>query len=211
MKDPEGLNREIEIKLDLGSFTNYLKLVGFLGELEQEDRQINGFFDTEDQQIAKMGWALRVRAENERGLVTVKGISAAEGLVVIRQEIEADITRGQAIDILNLRMDVMSLTNSPVDFIKEKVGDQSLTQLVKFSNTRQKKTFRIADKGYLFEIDKTEFNDGSVDYELELELEHTGDLATIEDKLRHLFSSLDIPFEHQTQSKFHRALNRSAF
>ena len=211
MAHSKGLEREIEIKLDLGSFTNYLKLVGFLGEIDSEDRHVNGFFDTEDRRIADLGFALRVRAENERGLVTVKGLSTPDGLATVCHEIEADITRGQAIDILNLRMDVMSLSNTPIDFIKEKVGEQALTQLVKFNNTRQKKNFRVSDRSYLFEIDKTEFIDGSVDYELELELEDTSNLEIIEDKLRHLFSTLDIPFVHQKISKFRRALDRAGF
>ena len=46
-KEP-NIHREIEIKLDLGSFTNYLKLLGFLGQIEHEELQQNGFFDSDD-------------------------------------------------------------------------------------------------------------------------------------------------------------------
>ena len=209
MGDAGEINREIEIKLDLGSFTNYLKLVGFLGQIEQEDRHINGFFDTEDRRLSKKGWALRVRAENSRGLVTVKSIPAQEGLAVIRQEIESEIPRGQALDMINLGKDVMSVSNVPVDFVKEQIGSRGLTRLVMFENLRQKKVFKIADFSYLLEVDKTEYNDGSVDYELELELNDTRNLAVIEDNLRKIFHSLDIPFVHQSESKFHRALKKA--
>lgn len=209
MAGPEALDREIEIKLDLGSFTNYLKLVGFLGEVEEESRHLNGFFDTEDHQLSELGWAFRVRAENSRGLVTVKSIPRQEGVAVVRQEIEAEITRGQALDILNLRMDVMSLSNTTVDFVREKLGDKPLTLLVRFENTRQKKQFKIGDYSYLMEIDKTEYRDGSVDYELELELGDISHIEIVEDNLRKLFSSLGIPFVQQHQSKFQRALARA--
>ncbi|NOY88045.1 MAG: CYTH domain-containing protein [FCB group bacterium] len=209
MDSSKDINREIEIKLDLGSFTNYLKLIGFLGQIEQEERQINCFFDTEDHQLSQSGWALRVRAENKRGLITVKSIPAEKGLAVIRQEIEAEITRGQALDIINLRQDVLSIDNMPIAFIRDKVGKQNLTRLVVFENIRQKKIFKIGDYNYLLEIDKTEYNDGSVDYELELELKDTSNLEIIEDQLRKLFSSLDIPFIHQQNSKFHRALQKA--
>ncbi len=206
MDDASDLNREIEIKLDLASFTNYLKLVGFLGQIEKEERHVNAFFDSEDRQLSKKGWALRVRAENSRGLVTVKSIPAEEGIAVIRQEIEAEIPRGQALDVISLAKDVLSVSNIPIDFVKQKLGKRDLTRLVLFENVRQKKVFKIADFNYLLEIDKTEYNDGSVDYELELELKDTRNLDVIEDTLRKLFHSLGIPFVHQKQSKFHRAL-----
>ncbi|UCG61539.1 MAG: CYTH domain-containing protein [Candidatus Zixiibacteriota bacterium] len=209
MSDSTELNREIEIKLDLGSFTNYLKLVGFLGQIEQEDRHINGFFDTEDYRLSKKGWALRVRAESKRGLVTVKSIPTREGVAVIRQEIEAEISRGHALDVINLAKDVMSIDNMVIEHVKQQVGGRSLTRLVMFENVRQRKVFKIADHSYLLEVDKTEYSDGSVDYELELELADTRNLEVIEDKLRRLFHSLDIPFVHQSESKFHRALKKA--
>lgn len=209
MNDANHINREIEIKLDLVSFTNYLKLIGFLGKIEQEEHHTNVFFDTEDRKISKAGWALRVRAENYRGLVTVKSIPTEKGLAVIRQEIEAEISRTQAIDIINLNFDILKLDIMPVEFIKEKLGDSSVMRLVKFDNTRQKKVFKIGDCSFILEIDKTEFSDGSVDYELELELKDTESLEMVEAYLRKLFDSLDIPFTLKKQSKFHRALEKA--
>lgn len=202
-------NDEIEIKLDLGSFTNYLKLIGFLGRIESEDHHQNVFFDTEDRLLSQAGWALRVRAENNRGLITVKSIPTRESLAVIRQEIEAEIPRPQAIDIINLRYDILKIENMPIDFIRDKINNQPLMRLVKFENIRQKKVFKLGDCSYVLEVDKTEYNDGSVDYELEMELSSTTNLEVIEDQLQKLFKSLDIPFTHQAKSKFHRALTKA--
>lgn len=203
------MNREIEIKLDLGVFTNYLKLIGFLGQIDKEERQLNAFFDTEDRQLAKAGWALRVRAENGRGLVTIKSIAVEEGDAFIRQEIEAEIGRGEALDILALQRDVMSLDIIPIQYLKDKVGEVAVMVLVKFENVRQQKSFKIGDHSYFLELDKTEFSDGSVDYELEVELADTSRLDTVTACLHKLFESLGIPYARQTESKFARALHRA--
>jgi uncharacterized protein YjbK len=200
---------EIEIKLKLDSFMDYLKLVGFLGQIESEDHHINGFFDSEDRVLAKGGWALRVRAENGRGVVTVKSIPKQAGLAVVRQEIEAEIGRGVAMDVLELRMDVLDLPVMPIEFIKKEFPKSHLARLIQFHNTRQKKLFRIGDNNYLLEIDKTEYGDGSVDYELEIELNDTAKVEVVEDHLRKLFHSLNIPFEKQAESKFARALQKA--
>jgi len=209
MSRPHKIGREIEIKLNLGSFTNYLKLMGFLGQTEKEERHLNAFFDTEDRQLSAAGWALRVRAENHRGLVTIKSIAKETGSAFIRQEIEAEISRSEALDVLALQVDVMGLPVLPVEYLIEKVGRLDVMILVKFENLRQKKFFKISDYTYLLEIDKTEFGDGSVDYELEVELPDTSRLETVEDHLRRIFDSLSIPFETQSESKFARALKRA--
>ena len=209
MGDIDTVRREIEIKLHLGSFADYLKLLGFLGQVEREEHHINGFFDTEDRKLSSDGWALRIRAESDRGLVTLKSESIKPGVAVIRDEIEAEITRGEALDILNLRRDVMALTNDPIDFARRTWGKISVTKLVHFENTRRKKPFKIGDYSYMMELDKTEFADGSVDYELELELPDENRIEIVEDKLRKLFASLNIPFTLQSESKFARALKKA--
>jgi len=200
---------EIEIKLKLESFTDYLKLVGYLGQIESEEHQINGFFDTEDRRLAKGGWALRVRAENRRGLVTLKSIPTQAGAAVIRQEIEAEISRGTAIEALELRTDVLSISVMPVTYVKKEYPGLAVARLIQFHNTRQKKLFRIGDINYLLEIDKTEYADGSVDYELEVELNESSQIETVEAHLGKLFHSLGIPFQRQDESKFARALKRA--
>jgi uncharacterized protein YjbK len=209
MADVDDVHREIEIKLDLESFTNYLKLMGFLGQVEQEDHHINAFFDTEDQQLAKAGWGLRVRAEGARGLVTLKGESISTGPARVRDEIEAEVRRSEAMDILNLRRDIMSFLIPPIDYVRKKWGDIKVAKLAHFESTRQKKPFRFGDYDYILELDKTQFIDGSVDYELELELPDESRIEIVEDKLRKLFASLDIPIKVQTENKLVRALKKA--
>jgi inorganic triphosphatase YgiF len=201
--------QEIEIKLDLGSFTNYLKLFGYIGETDGEIRQQNAFFDTEDGRLAADGWALRVRAESTRGLVTAKGSSEQVGAAHIRDEIEDEISRGQALECLTLRCDVMSLEISPIAFLKDRFGaDLQVAELAKFDNYRQRKSMTIGEMTLTLEVDRTMFTDGSVDYELEVELADANDVETVTENLRRLFDSLDMPFDHQSQSKFARAMGR---
>ncbi len=204
----DRISQEIEIKLQLASFTDYLKLIGFLGQVEREEHHVTGFFDTEDRRLAADGWALRVRAEDERGLITLKSETVRPSLAAIRDEVESEITRGQALEVLGLRRDIMTFANEATEFIRERWGDASVSKLVHFENVRQKKPFKIGDYSYVLEIDKTEFSDGSVDYELELELPDQSRIDTVEHHLRKLFESLGIPFVVQTESKLARALKR---
>jgi uncharacterized protein YjbK len=202
-------NLEIEIKIRLGSFMDYLKLVGRLSPIDEEVAHINCFFDSEDRRLAKGGWALRVRAESHRGLVTIKSIPTQAGMAVVRREIESEIPRGQAIDVLGLRHDVLTLDIPPVKFIKEEFPNLGLMKLIQFENLRQFKKYTIGDCEYLLEIDKTAFSDGSVEYELEVEFTDMAQLDKLEEGLRRLLMSLDIPFERQNDSKFHRALKKA--
>lgn len=209
MSDSERFTSEIEIKLDLLSFSNYLKLVGFLGRVEDEELHINGFFDTEDRVLSSDGWSLRVRAEEERGLVTLKGPVQEPGMVAVRPELESEIPRAVATHVIELKTDIMTLPAEPIGYVREKYGSLEMVRLAHFNNTRQTKDFRIGDYTYTFEIDKIEFSDGSVDYELEVELPDISRLEIVEDSLRKLFSSLAIPFEAQQQSKFARAMQHN--
>jgi uncharacterized protein YjbK len=203
------MDQEVEIKLDLGSFTNYLKLMGFLGQVDREVRQYNGFFDTEDHRLSQLGWALRIRAEDHRGLVTVKSTTSEVGDAFVRDEIEAEIPRSRAIDCLNLNTDVMGFDLEPIRFVREQLGPVPVAVLVKFDNLRQSKVFRFGDYDYTLEIDSTEFADGSVEYELEVELPDTGKVEVVTDSLRKMFSSLGIPYQGQTESKYYRALMKA--
>ncbi|MFZ5981693.1 MAG: CYTH domain-containing protein [Candidatus Zixiibacteriota bacterium] len=202
-------NLEIEIKLELESFPDYLKLMGFLGNIESEDHQINGFFDSENRHLTERGWIFRVRVENDRGLITVKDSGQQTGSAMVRQEIEAEITRSAALEILKLRLDALSLEVSPVEFIKREFPDLKLAKLIQFENVRQRKTCRLADGDYVFEVDKTEFSDGSSDYEVEIELKDIRQIETVENDLKKLFKTLNIPFKKQLSSKLARALERA--
>ena len=209
MSELYHIHREIEIKLNLESFTNYLKLIGFLGKIDGEEHQINGFFDTEDKKLASDGWALRVRAENKIGLVTLKGMNTASDVASVRDEIEEEIPHGLALEILDLKYDLLTLDIEPIRYVKDTWGAIAVAKLVHFENNRQVKTFKIGDYTYDLLIDTTHFSDGSVDYELEVEIENEQQVEVVYDYLQKLFVSLNIPFQIQEKTKFLRALERA--
>ena len=201
---------EIEIKLKIECFPDYLKLVGFLGNPDAEEQQVNAFFDSEDHVLLKAGWGLRVRADGTRGLITFKGPAASDtDMAVVREEIEEEISRGLAISMINLEADVLSAEVSPISHVRAQFPDLALARLVRFENQRLRKQYRIGDYQYMLELDRTEFSDGSCDYELELEVDHQQQVDTVVEALRRIFSSLNIPFERQEETKFARALART--
>jgi len=209
MEDEYNIGQEIEIKLDLGSFTNYLKLIGFLGQIDREDCQVNSFFDSEDRRLAADGWALRIRTDEHTGLVTLKSRESENAEASVRNELEAEVERRVALAVQDLRHDILSLNVPPINFVREKWSDLQLSKLVHFENTRQTKVFKLGDYMYNLEVDTTRFSDGTVDYELEVELPDEAQVVIVADKLQRLFASLDIVFIRQDQSKFARALSRA--
>lgn len=202
-------NLEIEIKLELETFPDYLKLMGFVGNLDSEDHHICAFFDTEDRLLWDKGWIFRVRAEDSRGLISVKDTGSHSGSAMVRREIETEIPRSLALDLINLRMEPLSVEVYPVQFIQREFPEIKLAKLIQFNNVRQRKTCQLGNNNYVLEIDKTEFNDGSVDYEVEIELADLSQVENAEIDLRKLFAFLNIPYTRQSESKLSRALKKA--
>jgi uncharacterized protein YjbK len=199
---------EIEMKIRLASFMDYLKLIGHVGAIDREIHHINAFFDTPDRVLGKAGIALRVRATDESGSITLKSLQSQSDALAVRREVIAEIPAGEARSLIGGHSDLMVYDNEPVNEIRDTFPDISPLVLLKFRNTRQVKKYRLADRDLLLEIDKTEFADGSVEYELEIELEHESHFEHVREGLRRMFNSLAIPFEAETRSKFERALSR---
>lgn len=200
---------EIEIKIQLESFTDYLKLMGFLGSIDEEEHHVNAFFDTPERTLGTNGFSLRVRSENQRGRITVKSAVSHTDAMSVRNEIEAEIDAGLAKSFVDGEGDPFEVDVEPIRRLRGQFGELTVSQLVRFRNSRQKKRFRLGDYEYVFEVDKTEFADGSVDYELEIELRDQGQYEVVIDNLRKIFQSLGIPFQRQPQTKLHRALERA--
>lgn len=200
---------EIEVKIRLESFADYLKLLGCLGPIDREEHHVNAFFDSADRQLSKAGYALRVRASEQFGEVTLKGRSSGSDDLAVRQEINGAIEAGLARSLIAGHVDVMSLKLEPIAVVCEKFPDLEPELWLQFKNHRMVKAYRIGDHDLLLEIDKTEFADGSIEYEVEIELESEDQHEAVIDSLRHLFHSLEMDFATQPKSKFERALDRA--
>jgi adenylate cyclase class IV len=201
-------NLEIEIKIQLGSFTDYLKLLGQLGPIEREEHHLNAFFDSPQRDLSEAGYALRVRATDCGGSVTVKSLVSQNEAVAVRKEVVGEIEASLARSLISGHTDLMSLSNPAIDQVRKDFPELQPMLLLQFRNDRQIKSYRFGDYDLDLEIDKTEFADGSVEYELEIELNDERQHELVENQVRKMFASLVIPFQNQTKSKFERALER---
>jgi len=201
-------NLEIEIKIQLESFPDYLKLIGYIGLVDREEHHLNAFFDSSDRKLSAAGYALRVRATDTTGSVTLKSRGSQSEAVAVRQEFIGEIGSGVARAVINGRTDLMCLECKPIAIVREQFPDLEPTLLLRFRNHRQIKRYFLGDSEYDLEIDTTEFADGSIDYELEVELADETESERVLAGLEKIFVSLAIPFLAQTKSKFERALAR---
>jgi inorganic triphosphatase YgiF len=201
-------NLEIEIKIQLESFADYLKLIGYLGSLDRLEHHLNAFFDSPDRKLSAAGYALRVRATDTAGSVTLKSRGSQSEAVAVRHEFIGEIGSGVAREVIRGRIDLMSLECAPIAIVREKFPDLKPILLLQFRNHRQFKRYFVGETEYDLEIDKTEFADGSIDYELEVELADETESEPVTAGLEKIFATLAMPFLPQTKSKFERALER---
>lgn len=206
MSDKKKEFKEIELKLLLPSFTDYLKLIGFIGEADSSTCQKNIFYDNDERTISSLGYALRMRIELSRAIVTLKSTTIQKGKVAIRNEIEETIPVEQAI-LIEKENNLLELDIYPIQKLLSQTKDLiALKPIVQFKNERIKKEILLGENKYMFEIDKTTYANGQIDYELEVELADISAIDIAEADFQKLFKILEIEFFMQKKSKFERAL-----
>ncbi|MEW5797151.1 MAG: CYTH domain-containing protein [Candidatus Zixiibacteriota bacterium] len=199
---------EIEIKIQLESFTDYLKLLGYLGPIDREEHHLNAFFDSPERDLGRAGYVLRVRSTDQYGSVTLKSFVSQADALAVRQEVTGEISSTEARAIIDGRADLMALDIEPIATIRQQLPDLRPSLILQFRNERHIKRHRIGDHDLNLEIDRTEFADGSTEYELEVELDDRSHFDTVYSGLERLFQLLAIPLIAQSKSKFERALAR---
>jgi len=202
--------QEKEIKIDLEDESSYLKLLEFLGNPRSRKRQINYFFDTDDFSLEDNGWALRIRDREGDGTITLKGLETRDrqGLT-IRPEIEESFPTylipeaiKQGLHIDRIPANLKEITLAFIDSLR-------LNLRVSFETERTTVLHKINDQDIDFEIDRTVYPDGSVDFELEIELEDKSETPAAIKYTREVFERLGIEWKLQSASKFARALKKS--
>lgn len=216
---------EIEIKLALPDEPSYRRLRAALGRPVCSVLQENLFLDGPGGELRSRQAVLRLRREQElhpdpgptcaagvyRLFLTLKTRGTVRGSVHSRAEIEAEIRPEVAAPWPDtaaiLRLDV-----DPVLAAREMApGLASLLDQGGFRNLRE--IYRppaeaVLLRNGLWELDRTEFPGGIVEYELEVELQGPeADAARgspAEDELRRLLRSWNVPASDQPLSKYGR-------
>ncbi|SYZ72011.1 hypothetical protein TRIP_C20126 [Candidatus Zixiibacteriota bacterium] len=203
------MNRESEIKINLGDEPNYRRLLETLVPKDVEIRQENYFFDSDESVLLKSRWALRVRIEKGGASLTLKGPeeSGPAGLT-IRPELIAEISEEKARYLVAHGVAQFDLPDNFREFPGNVPPGTTLGIISSFINFRVTVPWPAAGHDLKLEIDRTLFVDQSIDYELEAELPDSGLFAAALDDLRRLLSSLKIPLVFQMESKFARALKK---
>ncbi|MFT4540203.1 MAG: hypothetical protein ACI841_003211 [Planctomycetota bacterium] len=202
--------REVEFKLQLRGESDVRSLLDSLGVSHCESvLQINHFFDTEDGALASGHWAMRLREEGPRTVLTAKGPARAskDAAVSDRPEEECDVDLATRAGILEGRQDPLAALMQSVSEASELLslmraakGAQVLSEVGSFENQRRKVgPIAIAPGGdsieLVLELDRTQYPGDRVYYELEVEVERAH-AERVGGQLRALFTELGLEWLH---------------
>mgnify|MGYP001821022359 FL=1 len=221
MKSP---SREIEFKFGVSEKQAFYQLVAHLklpqSVLAEGVTQVNHFFDSPSLCLHKKHFAIRLREEKDRNLLTVKGertLPPDENSVLSsRVEEEVAVPGQTAVDLLHGRIapqqairDHFKSKSPPIlTMINTACDDQGLVHIGEFSNLRIHLPAVIlpgansSDK-LEFELDTSTFPDGSINHEIEVEIAEHTDAAQVESALIELFQQAGIKW-HSAPSKAER-------
>lgn len=218
MKSP---SREIEFKFGVSEKQAFYQLVAHLklpeSVLAEGVTQVNHFFDSPSLCLHKKHFAIRLREEKDKNLLTVKGEKTPppeeNSVLSSRVEEEVAVPRQTAVDLLHGRIapqqairDHFKSKSPPIlTMINTACDDQGLVHIGEFSNIRIHLPAVIlpgansSDK-LEFELDTSTFPDGSIDHEIEIEIAEHTDAAQVESALIELFQQAGIEW-HSAPSK----------
>ncbi|UCD17909.1 MAG: hypothetical protein JSV44_03110, partial [Candidatus Zixiibacteriota bacterium] len=130
--------------------------------------------------------------------------------ITVRPEIEDALSLQMADEYVEKGILPSQLPKTIQSAIAELAEDRLLICIVSFHTDRTRIRCHDKELSILLEIDKTGFADGSVDYELEIELFDKKLSNRVIAVITGLMKSLEIPITFQKESKLARALRRAA-
>ncbi|MBM4352589.1 MAG: CYTH domain-containing protein [Deltaproteobacteria bacterium] len=200
--DAQG--REVEIKLELLAEDPLAALARRLGDPARTVEQLNRYFIP----AAPAGWMVRFREEDGGLVLTVKGPretpsqtapgegSDREAGVFVRTEREVPVAPEALLHLLPGEDQSWLFALAPLAGLTGPLRPAGSCR-----NTRR--FFHHA--GFTLELDRTEYPDGSIDWELEVETDRPDEAFP---EVSALLSALGIPFRPATKGKFARTLER---
>jgi len=196
-----GLEREFKLRLPGAAHAAVARR--FADWPAARVRQTNHFFDTAGGALRAARLALRLREEDGRFALALKGpeLPAAGGLAV-RAEVERALGAAEARAVLageRAALDLLAEEGGAlVAEARARVAGQPLLRIGGFENERLRlgpRPFPAGAAPVVLELDRTRFPDGTLEHELELELPEGADPAALADALQALCAELGIPFE----------------
>lgn len=139
--------------------------------------QRNHFFDSAGSDLRRARIAIRLREENERFVIALKGeAEETDGALTLRPEAEFDVTGEQAKaciagDASPFELAQDALAGSPLlERVREVLAGEDLRHVGSFENLRDRTgPLELAGERLTFELDRTSYPDGRIDCELEVE------------------------------------------
>jgi uncharacterized protein YjbK len=172
-----GPGQETELKLfvdDGAALDAVARASG--GAMRAPVLQKNNFYDTEARALRGKKMALRLRDEDGRFFVTLKGGSKGSAVAGLssRAEEEVEIDAAAARRILeDGRSPLEAFGPTPPALAVEAaalIGGAPLVHLGSFENQRTRVDVRMAEADVVLELDRTSFPGGVTHYEVELEV-----------------------------------------
>jgi hypothetical protein len=216
---PSDTHQEIELKRLLVGEGAADRLVATLGPVTADVTQTNHFFDTSDGRLRQQRFSVRLREEDGRFILTAKAPSrGVGGSVSARTEAEAEVETPAAQQILEGTLD-------PAATLRQRATDpafselwqgleaaragQPLHRVGQFQNRRRIVAVVLPPALALrVEVDQTQFPDGRVDEEAEIEIPDAELASTVEAWLeqRAIEAGIETRGSSSKLGRFHAAL-----
>ena len=197
------MSTEIELKFSVDGESAFDALVRHLDlptrEFHDTVHQVNHFFDTPSFSLHQGKVTLRLREENRRHLLTLKGAEeprTADGVATQRIEVEVRLAPEMALDVLQgsisprdaLAHGIADQNPRALELLDETIGSAELHYAGRFENRRTRLSpINVDLEGrevqINFELDTVTFGPDRIDHEIEVEV-------TSEVNVEHLYSHL---------------------
>ena len=162
--------------------------------------QENHYYDTENMLLLMNNSILRGRIEQEKVLITFKKQKDVNDGYFVSEEMEEICDLSTFQKVLTGERYILDILGSECRKIIENIIGNSKLILIGKSRT-ERRTFYY--KKMKFELDKTNFGKGSIDYEIEVESRNEKEARN---KLNALFRELKIGYQIQKKTKYQRLL-----
>ena len=206
MSASHGPYEEDELKMRVSDATALDAVEGASGGAAQSVVvQVNYFFDTADLDLNQAKYIVRLRDEGGRFFVTAKAPEkkALGGVLTKRREAEAEIDAALAAGIKSGQVSPLLQLQAGDDWcrelveqIQEMVGAKPIQLVGQFENERRRRATKLEARGQtldlVLELDTTTFPNGTVDYEVEVEIPKGLDVDLVKEAVDDLFARAQV-------------------